>query len=108
MKRFLALLVPAGAIGSAGLAALATACCVGPVVVALFGVGGAVAAASMIPYRPYLLGLALVLAVSAGWAAYRPRTVCTMNQCTTPRPARVAAWTAIVVTTVSAVVPFFA
>ncbi len=53
MRRFRSLLVPASAIGSAGLAALATACCVGPVVVALFGVGGAIAAASMMPYRPY-------------------------------------------------------
>lgn len=107
MKRFRSLLVPASAISSAGLAAFATACCVGPVVVALFGVGGAVAAASMAPYRLYLLGLAVVLVAFASWSAYRPRAVCATDRCTTQRTARIAAWTAAVVTAISAAAPLF-
>lgn len=108
MTRLRSLLILISAVSSAGLAAFATACCVGPVIVALFGVGGAVAAASMMPYRPYLLALAVALVAFAGWSAYRPRAVCATDQCATQRTARIAAWIAAVVTAISAAVPLFA
>jgi mercuric ion transport protein len=105
MKRLVSLIVPVSAIGSAGLAALATACCVGPTIVALLGVSGAVAAASVIPYRSYLLGLSAALVAFAVWHAYRPRAACSTNQCTTQRTARVVVWIAAAATAVSAAIP---
>ena len=62
-----------GGMGAAGAATLASLCCVGPAVVATLGVGGAVAVASLAPYRLYLLlGAAALLGVGF-WFAYRPR-----------------------------------
>lgn len=107
MKRLVSLFVPLGAIASAGLATLATTCCVGPTLVALLGVSGAVAVASVIPYRPYLLGLSTALVAFAVWHAYRSRTACQTDQCPTQRTDRVTAWIAAVVTTVSAAIPLF-
>jgi len=42
-----------GAVGSAAVAIFASLCCAGPAVVAVLGAGGAVAAAGLVPYRPY-------------------------------------------------------
>jgi mercuric ion transport protein len=107
MKRLVSLVIPVSAIGSAALAALATACCVGPTIVALLGVSGAVAAASVVPYRPYLLGLSAALVAFAVWQAYRPHAACSTGTCTTTRQtARVAAWTAAVATAVSVTIPW--
>ncbi len=107
MKRLVSLIVPVGAIGSAGLAALATAsCAVGSTLVALLGVSGAVAVASVIPSRPSLLGLSTALVAFALWQAYRPHAAGSTDQCTPQRRARVAAWLAAVATVVSAAIPW--
>jgi mercuric ion transport protein len=65
--------------GAALTAAAASACCVpvaGPLIIALFGAGGSVWAASLKPYSPYLLAGSLGLLGYAFWIAYRPRTAC--------------------------------
>jgi mercuric ion transport protein len=66
--------VIASAVGGlgAGLAStLAAVCCVGPAVVSVLGVGGAVAAAGLRPYRtPLLLGSLLLLGLGF-FLAYR-------------------------------------
>ena len=63
-----------GGIASAGAAALAGLCCLGPVSVAVLGVGGAVAAAGLKPYRlPLLLGSAVLIG-GAFWGTFRSRS----------------------------------
>lgn len=77
----------AGAVGSASLgigaaagAVAASVCCVGPIaapiVVGLLGAGGAAWAASLKPYRGYLLLASAGLLGLAFWMVYRPRRTC--------------------------------
>ncbi len=61
-----------GAAGAAVTALFGTLCCAGSAVVALLGAGGALAAARLEPYRPYLLGVAVVMLAFGFWRAYRP------------------------------------
>jgi len=59
-----------GGLGAAVAAFFAALCCVGPSTVALFGAGGALAAASLKPYRPYLLLASLALILYGFWRGY--------------------------------------
>src|SRR5687768_12764309 len=61
-----------GALGAALAAVLGTLCCAGPAVVAILGTGGALAAARLGPYRPYLLGLSVAFLAVGFWRAYVP------------------------------------
>ncbi len=62
----------AGVIGAALTATVGSLCCVGPAVVSIVGVSGAVLAAGLKPYRPYLMVGSLVLLGLSFWSAYRP------------------------------------
>jgi mercuric ion transport protein len=62
-----------GAVGAAVAAVLGTLCCAGPAVVGLVGVGGALAAARLEPFRPYFLVASAVLLAIGFWRSYRPR-----------------------------------
>jgi mercuric ion transport protein len=65
------------AAGAVVAALLASACCVGPVVLAFAGLGGAASAFLLAPYRPYLLGLSFGLLGVAFFFTYRrPRAAC--------------------------------
>jgi len=65
--------------GKAGLSAggavvaaiLASACCIGPPILALVGIGGVASALVLAPYRPYLMALAFLLLGVAFAVAYR-------------------------------------
>lgn len=59
-----------GGLGAAIAAVFAALCCVGPSTVALLGAGGALAAASLKPYRPYLLLGSLALILYGFWRVY--------------------------------------
>ena len=61
-------------IGAAATAAAASLCCVGPAVVSIVGVSGAVAAAGLKPYRPFLILGSMALLGLAFWLTYQPRT----------------------------------
>lgn len=61
--------------GAALTAAAATLCCVGPAVVAIVGVGGAVAAAGLKPYRPLLILVSMALLGLGFRLTYHPRAV---------------------------------
>jgi hypothetical protein len=63
--------VAAGALAAAAAATFAGLCCIGPVTFLLLGAGGAVAAASVAPYRGPLLALSGLLIVAGYWRAYR-------------------------------------
>ncbi len=61
-------------VGAASTATAASLCCVGPAVVSMVGVGGAVAAAALKPYRPFLILGSLALLAAGFWFTYRPST----------------------------------
>ncbi len=56
-------------------AALASICCLGPIVLVGLGLGGAGFAAGLTQYRPYFLGLTAVLLGTAFYLTYRKREV---------------------------------
>lgn len=72
-----------------GVAAmLASTCCIGPLVLVLMGFGGAWVANLQVlePYRPLLLGLALMFLVVAARRIWLPALVCTPDaMCAQPR-----------------------
>lgn len=88
-----------GGLGAAIAAFFAALCCIGPSTVALFGAGGALAAASLKPYRPYLLLASLVLILYGFWRVYGTRRVRVGAACPTRlgRFARNTLWVAAVV-----------
>ena len=52
--------------GAIVAAMAASACCIGPLIFALLGIGGASALVAFEPYRPYLTALTLLL-LGVGW-----------------------------------------
>lgn len=69
----------ASALAAGGLAALlASACCLGPLVLVMLGVGGAwIGNLTLLePYRPFFLGGALVAMFAAWRRIYRPVAEC--------------------------------
>ena len=60
-----------GGLAGAVAAVFAALCCIGPSTVAVLGAGGALAAASLAPYRPYLLIISLAMILYGFWRAYR-------------------------------------
>ena len=63
-------------------AALASICCLGPLVLVGLGLGGAGFAAGLTQYRPYFLGLTAVLLGMAFYLTYRKREVaCADGSC---------------------------
>ncbi|MBI3911441.1 MAG: hypothetical protein HY320_10985 [Armatimonadetes bacterium] len=59
------------AAGSVVAAILASACCIGPVVLAALGVGSVGFASTLEPYRPYFAGVTFVLLGTAWYFALR-------------------------------------
>ena len=57
--------------GSIAAATAASACCIGPVLLALMGLGGAAFAMRLAPSRPYLLGMTVLLLGTAFFFVYR-------------------------------------
>ena len=65
------------AAGAVVAALLASACCIGPAVLAIAGLGGAASVFTLAPYRSYVLGLSFALLGLAFYFAYRrPRAAC--------------------------------
>jgi len=88
-----------GGLGAALAAFFAALCCVGPSTVALFGAGGALAAASLKPYRPYFLFGSLALILYGFWRTYGTAQTRLGAICPTRvgRVARSALWLAALV-----------
>ena len=56
---------------AAGLTSTAASiCCIGPLAITMLGVNGAILAAGVKPYRPYLLGGSLLMLGFAFWQLY--------------------------------------
>src|SRR5689334_2687282 len=93
------------ALGGVGTALVASACCIGPVAFSLIGAGAVGASAVVLqPYRPWFIGMTVLLVGFAFYSAYRPLpvTACADGTCASPsrRAARVLAWVAAVIAAV--------
>ncbi len=76
--------------GSALSGLLASACCIGPLVLSLLGVSGAAFAQRFEPLRPCLLVLTFGLLAAAFYSTYRPgKAACAPGEaCEMPRASR--------------------
>lgn len=76
-----------------GLAALlASACCLGPLVLVLLGISGAWISrlVALEPYQPFFMAASIVALAFAGRQIWRPASSCTPDQlCAAPRISRV-------------------
>lgn len=97
-----------GAAGAAVAAVAASLCCVGPAVVALLGTGGAIAVARLEPWRPYLLGFA-VLTLGLGFLmAYRRGGVCRDGTCSrgATRFVKLSLWLSTLILAIALALPY--
>jgi mercuric ion transport protein len=100
------------ALGGATAALVASACCIGPVVLSLLGAGAMGASAvALEPYRPWFIGLTVLLVGVAFYGAYRPLPAdhCAPGTCTSAsrRPARMLAWAAAVLSAAALAFPYY-
>ncbi len=72
-----------GAIIAGGLA---SACCIGPLLVVMLGLGSASVFIAMEPYRPIFAVITLALLAWAGWRYWQGRKVCIANGCPAKKP----------------------
>jgi len=92
---------------------LASACCLGPLVLTLLGVSGAALARGFEPLRPFLLVAAYGLLAAAFFLAYRPRAAdCAPGEaCATTGPggaARVMLWIGTILVVLFTAFPWYA
>ena len=93
-----------------GLAA--SACCLGPLILAIVGIGGAASALALAPYRPYLLALTAAFLGLAFYLAYRrPASGCGPgNACEMPKANRLGKmllWLVTLVVVLAATFPYY-
>ena len=81
----------ASLLGAVGAALAASACCVGPLVFALLGIGGAGSLLALEPYRPILTVLTLALLGVGFFFTYR-RSNADDCGCDQPRVNRTGRW----------------
>jgi mercuric ion transport protein len=104
-----------GALAAGGLASLlASACCVGPLVLVSLGLGGAWVShlTALEPYRPIFLGAALIALFLAFRRIYRPAAQCKPGEvCAIPRVNRAYKgifWTVSVLVLLALLSPYLA
>ena len=73
-------------IGAIIAGGLASACCIGPLIVVLLGLGSASAFIAMEPYRPIFAAVTLGLIGWAGWRHWQTRKACIANGCPPKKP----------------------
>jgi mercuric ion transport protein len=98
--------------GSVVSGVLASACCIGPLVLGLLGISGAAFAQRLEPFRPYLLVMTYALLGGAFYLAYRPQAACGPGEaCEMPRANRVGRimlWIAAIVVVLATAFPWYA
>jgi len=103
-------LLNAGAIGSAIVASI---CCIGPLALALLGVGGGALLLKVAPYRPFFLGATALFLGAAFYLTYRrPRPEECVSGSTCAQPAsrktqQVVLWIVTVIVLLAAAFPYF-
>jgi mercuric ion transport protein len=100
-------------VGGLGAAVMASVCCIGPVAFSLIG-AGALGAASVTlePYRPWFIGLTVILVGVAFYGAYGPasREVACADGACPPESGRLAktlAWAALIGAAVLIAFPYY-
>lgn len=99
--------------GSLVAGLLASACCIGPLILGAVGLGSLGFAAALAPYRPWLLGLTAVLLGIGFYFAYRPlpAAACAPDgACSVPanrRNQRILLWTVTVLAVGLATYPYW-
>ncbi len=93
-------------------AAAASACCLGPLVLTILGIGGAASALALAPYRPYLLVITAVLLGAAFYIIYRrPTRACAPGEaCEIPGASRIGRallWLATVLILLATTFPYY-
>ncbi len=90
--------------GAVGAAFAASVCCVGPLVLALLGLGGAGLLVKLEPYRPLMMVVTLGLLGLGFWLTYRKPSAASGDACDCEKPrvnraGRIGLWlvTALVV-----------
>ncbi|HAS24738.1 MAG TPA: hypothetical protein DCR64_04075 [Vibrio sp.] len=90
-----------GAFGLGTFAVIFSLCCVGPFMITLVGVSGAIFIASFEPYRIYIIAVAAVLLAFSFWRVYRKTDNCATGTCQvrSQKKAKIMLWmsTAMVV-----------
>lgn len=98
-------------VGSVTAAIIASLCCIGPVVVALIGVGSIGAFSIFEAYRPYLIGATILLLGLAFYLTYRKREVmCEDGTCKIESASKwnkVAVWLATILAAIAIAFPYF-
>ena len=97
-------------VASVVAAAAASVCCIGPVVAAVLGAGALGAASTRFePYRPWFLGLTMILLGVGFVSAYRLEPECADGTCTpsSRRTAKIVLWTAVVLVILLATFPYY-
>jgi mercuric ion transport protein len=97
-------------VASVVAATAASVCCIGPVVAAVLGAGALGAASTRFePYRPWFLGLTMILLGVGFVSAYRREPACADDACAPPsrRTARVVLWLAVVLVGLLAAFPYY-
>jgi len=73
-------------IGAVIAGGMASACCIGPLIVVLLGLGSASAFVAMEPYRPFLAAVTLGLLGWAGWKHWQGKKQCAASGCPPKKP----------------------
>lgn len=97
--------------GAVLTAIIASLCCIGPIAVAMIGVGGVAAFSMFWDYRPYLIGLTVGLLGLAFYFTYRKReVVCEDGTCkfeSASKWSKSAVWLATLLALLAIVFPYF-
>jgi len=73
-------------VGAVITGGLASACCTGPLIVVLLGLGSASAFIAMEPYRPMFAAITLALLTGAGWRHWQGKKQCAASGCPPKKP----------------------
>lgn len=73
-------------IGAVLAGGLASACCLGPLIVVLLGLGSASAFVAMEPFRPLFAAITVALLGWAGWRHRQGKKQCTASGCPPKKP----------------------
>jgi mercuric ion transport protein len=108
-------LTPATALGAVVSALLASVCCIGPLVLAALGLGGAGLVLRFEPYRPHLVALTLAILAVGFFVTYRRPLSASANEadcaCEHPRASRlgrIGLWVAAVLAVALLIFPYLA
>ncbi|MDQ6957810.1 MAG: mercuric transporter MerT family protein [Mariprofundaceae bacterium] len=73
-------------VGAVLAGGLASACCIGPLIVVLLGLGSASIFVAMEPYRPIFAAITLALLAWAGWKHWQGKKQCAASGCPPKKP----------------------